>query len=127
MTPKGIFNVHAENEELGSEVIRIVSIEGTITASNSLEINNKLKKIFQEAHYDTIIDITRLDYIDSKGIAMLLTLNKTVKENGCTLLLTSSSEFIQSLFELTDLNNYFTSVENVEKGREYFIQKHSRK
>lgn len=115
-----LIQIKIEYEKLGKLNAKIIYLNGRITLGNSMEVSNKLKNLFSDENYNIIIDLSNLQYLDSKGMAMLLTLEKTVKENGGTLLVTKANEFVQELFNLTNLNTYFTFVDNLDKGRSYF-------
>lgn len=115
-----LLQLRVEYESIGQKSIRVVYLNGKIISSNSLDLNNRLKKHFEDGNYDTIIHISELEYIDSKGMAMLLTLAKTVRENNGKLFLTKPSSFVAELLELTNLNTYFDFVEDVEAGRKNF-------
>lgn len=113
--------IKAEYEKLGAYNVKIIYLSGRITLANSTEISGKLKKLFDDENYNVIVDISNLQYLDSKGIAMLLSLEKTIKDNKGRLIITRANEFIQELFNLTNLNTYFNFVANIDEGRALFL------
>lgn len=120
MTSNPLIPFTVEYEKLGQKNVKIIYINGRITLANSYEITNKLKKYFDDENYNMIVDLSNLQYLDSKGMAMLITLEKTAKDNSGILILTRPNDFIQELFNLTNLNTYFTFVADLEEGRKYF-------
>lgn len=118
-----LLQLRVDFEEVGFQKIKVVRMNGKIISSNSLDLNERLKKHFMDGFYDTILDISELEYIDSKGMAMLLTLAKTIKQNGGTFLMTKPSQFVHELLELTNLDTYFDFVENIEAGMQVFQNK----
>jgi len=121
MNSNPLLQVKVEYENLGAENVKIIYLSGRITMANTTEISNKIKKYFNDESYNVIVDLGNIQYLDSKGMAMLLTLEKTVKENQGTLLLTKAKSFVQELFNLTNLDSYFTFVEDLDAGRAYFL------
>ena len=118
-----LLQLRVDFEEVGFQKVKVVRMNGKIISSNSLDLNERLKKHFQDGFYDTILDISELEYIDSKGMAMLLTLAKTIKQNGGTFLMTKPCQFVHELLELTNLDTYFDFVENIEAGLNVFRNK----
>lgn len=121
MNTNPLIQVKVEYEKLGAENVKVIYLSGRITMANTMEISNKIKKYFDDENYNVIIDLVNVQYLDSKGIAMLLTLEKNVKENKGVLLLTKAKSFVQELFNLTNLDSYFTFVEDLDVGRNYFL------
>ncbi len=117
-----LLQLRVEYENIGNKNVRVVYLNGKIISSNSVDLNERLKKHFSDGTYDTIIHISELEYIDSKGMAMLLTLAKTIKQNNGQLFLTKPSPFVSELLELTNLQSFFDFVEDVETGRRHFQQ-----
>jgi anti-anti-sigma factor len=120
MSIEPLIQVRFEYEKYGKINVKIIYLTGKITLSNSMEVANKLKKNFTDANYYVVIDLSQLQYLDSKGMAMLLTLEKTIKENNGELVMTKPNKFVQELFNLTNLNSYFNFVKDIEDARSHF-------
>jgi len=115
-----LVQIKVEYEKLGQKNVKIIHINGRMTLANSMELANKLKKYFDDDNYNILMDFTNLQYLDSKGMAMLLTIERSVKDNHGILVLTRPNSFIQGIFQLTNLESYFTFVKDLDEGREYF-------
>ena len=109
--------VRIEQETAGDIVVKIVYLSGKITALNGLEINHRLRNLFDDGLYNVFIDISDVNYMDSKGMAMLLTIAKSVEQNNGVLVLVKPSLFVKELLELTNLNTYFSIVDSMEEAR----------
>ena len=123
MNNNPLIQIKVEYEMLDNISVKIIYLSGRITLANSVELSNKLKKYFDDENYNVIIDLSDVQYLDSKGMAIILTLEKTIKENNGILLLTKSNPFVQDLFHLTSLETYFTFIEDINAGRSYFLKK----
>lgn len=93
---------------------------GKITSDNIFDLNSKVKAIFENGVYDCILDISQLEYINSTGIALLLTIARTVEQNRGKMLLTKPTQFVQELFDMTDLSGRFAIVAGLDAARENF-------
>ena len=109
--------VRIEYENINNNVVKVVYLQGKITAMNGIEINNKLKNLFEDSNYHVIVDISEIDYMDSKGMAMLLTLAKTIDQNQGKLILASPSTFVKELLDLTNLSSFFNISTDLNSAR----------
>ena len=72
------------------------------------------------AYRRRILDISQLEYINSTGIALLLTIARTVEQNRGKMLLTKPTQFVQELFDMTDLSGRFVIMPSLDAAREQF-------
>ena len=112
--------VRIEYENINNIVVKVVYLRGKITAMNGLEINNRLKTLFEDDNFNVIVDISEIDYMDSKGMAMLLTLAKTIDQNLGKLILAEPSTFVKGLLDLTNLSSFFNISPNLDSARNEF-------
>lgn len=84
-----------------------------ITLSGDLDINNveKFKKEalekYKNLNKDIILDLEKLDYIDSTGLGALITIFKEVRDKQKTLTVKNSKKNIKKLFIITELDQLF--------------------
>ena len=84
--------------------VLVVEINGEINISSSPE----LKKWFEKAQGSKVlINMSKVGYIDSSGLATLVELLKRLKTKGGALTLTQLSVKVKSLFEITKLDRLF--------------------
>ena len=90
-------------------------IEGDLIGD---EIGPKLVEIVSDAIQDGIrtfvIDLSKVRYISSSGIGLLITMLTKMRNVGGEVFLTSPSEHVKKLLIITKLNNIFTVYESVE-------------
>lgn len=89
-------------EERNDEII--VRFSGEI---DMLSIKSMKDSLFElsDKKKNIIIDFKNLDYLDSTGIGILLTLNRMQQDNDCTLKLTNVPEKIENILRLSSLND----------------------
>lgn len=120
MSLKNLLQLRTEVEKIGNRSVNLLVFSGKITSDNIFDLNVKVKSIFENGVFDCILDISQLEYINSTGIALLLTIARTVEQNQGKMLLTRPTQFVQELFEMTDLSDRFTIVADLETAREQF-------
>lgn len=81
-----------------------MEVRGEINISSSPDLKKSFEKI-QAAR--VLINMSAVSYIDSSGLATLVELLKKVKTRGGSLMLTSLSDKVRSLFEITKLDKLF--------------------
>ena len=85
--------------------ITIYQVNGEINISTSPE----LKKIFEkDPPKKIVVDLEKVSYIDSSGLATLVEMLKKTKSRGGSLGLASMSDKVKSLFEITKLDKLFS-------------------
>ncbi|MDH4263425.1 MAG: STAS domain-containing protein [Spirochaetia bacterium] len=123
MSENPLVHVKIEFEKLGETNVKIIYLAGRITLANATEISKKIEKYFNDENYNVIVDLEKLEYLDSRGMAILLSLEKTVKENKGIFILTKANQFVHELFILTSLSTYFTFSNNLDDARSNFLNK----
>lgn len=117
---KNLLQLRTETEKVSGRSVNILSFSGKITSDNIFDLNSKVKAIFENGVYDCILNISELEYINSTGIALLLTIARTVEQNRGKMILTKPTQFVQELFDMTDLSGRFQIVLSMEAAREEF-------
>ena len=89
--------------------VTVFQVDGEINITTSPE----LKKLF-EKHSATklVVDLERVSYIDSSGLATLVEMLKKLKSQGGSLGLSGMSDKVKSLFEITKLDKLFLISQN---------------
>lgn len=107
---------------LGQKKISIITLSGKIRSENMSFINKEIQQVFESEIYNCIINVEDLQYINSTGIAMILTIQKTVEQNNGKLLLVSPTEFVKELLHLTNLIDHFEIHDSIQSAKDYFSQ-----
>lgn len=120
MSLKNLLQLRTETEKVNGRAVNFLIFSGKITSDNIFDLNSKVKAIFENGVYDCILDISELEYINSTGIALLLTIARTVEQNRGKMLLTKPTQFVQELFDMTDLSGRFAIVMSLDAARDQF-------
>ena len=98
--------------------VTILQVAGEINISTSPD----LRKVFEKnAGKKLVVDLAKVNYIDSSGLATLVEMLKKMKSQGGSLGLAGMSEKVKSLFEITKLDKLFlvynTQAEAVSRAK----------
>ncbi len=93
----------------------VLEIEGEVDLYNAPELREILKGFMDKDKLDILIDLNKVDYIDSSGIGVLISLATDLKDMHGSLVLKSPSPNVLRVFELTQLVNFFTIIDDEEK------------
>ena len=96
----------------GKEYLVITPGYLSIDASVSAEFKEKLCNIIKEENYYLLLDLINVKYIDSIGLASLISTLKTLKNKG-DIALVNLTDTVNSYFKLTRMDRVF-SIYDIE-------------
>lgn len=85
----------------------IATLEGEMDTVAAMEVEETLKPLYASNGKDVIIDCTKLEYIASSGLRILLGILKGAKASGSKVVLRNVNEEIKNVFNLTGFINIF--------------------
>lgn len=100
--------------------ITIVDIDGKIIYETEKIVKEYIEKLFDAGKIKIILNLSKLSYINSSGLGMLITLLKKSRSIGGDVKLSSLTKDIKELFRVTSLDHIFKVVENNEIAVEDF-------
>ena len=98
------------NYETLDETIEIKPI-GEVDIYTSPELKNKIFQLIDERVLNIIINGEGLEYIDSTGLGVLMSIYKKVQEKNLSLTINNLKPNIYKLFDITGLNKVFNIQE----------------
>ncbi|HNR89734.1 MAG TPA: STAS domain-containing protein [Spirochaetota bacterium] len=90
----------------GNTQVDIV-VSGDIEMMTIKEFKEKLFEIGQNANKDVEIDLSKVDYIDSSGVGVLISLLKMQKKKGKALKIEKVSSQVLNVLQLSSLSDVF--------------------
>ncbi len=85
-----------------------------IDKSEALVLLNQLEEYSLDGWVHVVIEMSELDYINSSGLNILITLLTRCRNEGGEIFLCNISKKVKALFIMTKLNTVFTITEDVE-------------
>lgn len=85
----------------------IVTLDGELDTASAIEVEKQLQPLYNIEGHNIVIDCTKLEYIASTGLRILLNILKQSKAHNNNLVLKNVNEDIQDVFKLTGFNTIF--------------------
>ena len=86
------------------EGVLVFQVNGEINISTSPELKKQFEK---QPSKKIVVDLEKVSYIDSSGLATLVEILKKTKSQGGSLGLAAMSDKVKSLFEVTKVDKLF--------------------
>ena len=87
---------------------------GRITSESESDFRDAIRELIPQTKR-LVLDLTKVDYIDSSGLGALVSLYTHASRSGCVLEIANPKQRIRDLFKMTKLSNVFES-----SGMDYF-------
>jgi anti-sigma B factor antagonist len=89
----------------------LVTLEGELDTAAAAEVEQTLQPLYTTNGKEVIIDCTKLEYIASSGLRILISILKGSKAGGSKVVLKNLNDDIKDVFKLTGFINLF-EIEN---------------
>lgn len=84
----------------------VLKISGRIDTITAPKLEKEIREVF-ESFKEIVLDFSELDYISSAGLRVLVAIQKSL-DNDHTMTITSCSDDILDIFEITGFIDVFT-------------------
>lgn len=92
----------------------IIVLEGEVDISVTDLVRGKFRKLVDERKKAILVDMTRVSYIDSSGLGLLVETMQEMEKYSGEIKLFGLTGDVRKVFELTRLNKFF-DIFNTEK------------
>jgi len=96
--------------------VALLTIEGRLNAVTAGDLKEKMKTLVARKTVHLILDLHGVDFIDSSGLAALVSGLKSTREVGGSLKLVGLNENTMKVFKLTRLNRVFTFYDQLDQA-----------
>ena len=103
-------------DEPVSESIHVVSPSGEVDAVTAPALGRRLLSLFEEGKTGLVVDLSKVTFLDSTGIGVLVDALRRLKTRQGRLVLVCPTERILRPFEITGLTNYLGIVGTREEA-----------
>jgi len=104
-------------EDLQEGDVIILSVEGDIDLHHSPELRTFLQGKVKEKCPVLIVDFTRVNYIDSSGLATFVEYYQGARAYSGKIAMCGMSARVRSVFELVRLGEVFPIVESLDEAK----------
>jgi len=103
-------------EELKEDVI-ILRLKGKLIYDTEEDVNLAFQELLNQEK-SVLLDVSELNYINSSGLGIFISLLKDIKRIGKRLVIVNPSPEVKVLFEITSLDKMFDTVRSVDEALE---------
>ncbi len=97
--------------------VSVCKIEGKLAGLDGRgKIQEKVKDLIDNKIVAVVLDLTKVNWIDSTGLGELIASLSSTKNSGGNLVLANLQGPVQSLLKMTNLNQIFDIYEDVEEA-----------
>lgn len=91
----------------------LLSLSGDLDYGECASFRMSIDRILKSSPPSTIVDLSDLEYLDSSGLGLLLSLSKEYGAQGGRLVLVTN-ETVDNILSLTRLNGIFSTSSSVD-------------
>lgn len=94
----------------------LLKLAGDLDYGECAAFRMNIDRVLKSSPPATIVDLSQLEYLDSSGLGLLLSLSKEYGAQGGRLVLVTN-ETVDNILSLTRLNGVFSSAPSLEDAR----------
>ena len=98
--------------------IPVIHLKGEIDLHSCEGFRNQLRDLIAERHYNIVVDLAQVPYLDSAALGVLVDAVRRVNEVGGGIHLAATTPFVRRAFEITRLAKIFELNPTVESSLE---------
>jgi anti-sigma B factor antagonist len=102
-----------QNEEGG---IVFLAISGRMDAATSPQAEEIVKKVLEGDTNRLLFDLSKLDYLSSAGLRVILAAAKEMKRRKGKFVLCSLNDYVKEIFEVSGFGAIIPIADSVESG-----------
>ncbi len=112
--------IDVEIKEVNGKEIQLLSFNGKFNHQNSYTISKALQDIFVCEIYDLLLDLSDLKYINSVGLAIILSMVKVVEQHSGKFVIGGVNKSIQTIIQLVELPDKVIITQSLADGLKEF-------
>ncbi len=94
----------------------IIEVVGDMDLYSSFELKNVVTKMLAKDIKNYVVDLAKVDYIDSSGIGVLIHIFSNIKKLNRILKISNVHGSVEKVIKLTKLSQYFPIVGSVKEA-----------
>ena len=102
---------------------KVLQPTGILTASTSTGLNQEVQSCLENATRTILIDLQAVDFIDSSGLGVLVSMHTKLRLAGGKLYFCSPQDQARNLFRIADMEQIFTVFATREAFENAIVKK----
>ena len=114
------FNISARSL---SSSIPLIELEGEVDVYTAPQLKQQMISLLEQGHKEMVVDLTKVEYLDSTALGVMIGGLKRVRERDGNLSLICPSARIRRVFEITGLDKIFDIYNSEEEAKAELVGK----
>ena len=110
----GVVELTVTSRQEGTRTV--ITVHGEIDVYTAPSLRERLNELVASGHYDLVVDMGGVEFLDSTGLGVLVGGLKRVRSHEGTLRLVCSQEKILKVFRITGLTKVFPIHATLEEA-----------
>lgn len=99
----------------------IIEFNGNVMGGpDTVSLNEKLHELIDEGKKNIVVDLSRVEIMNSSGLGMLIGALTTMRNSGGDLRIANPSPKIEELLSMTQLDTVFQNFDSTDKAVESY-------
>jgi anti-anti-sigma factor len=107
----------SEYEELG---VTVYSLDGRVDTEGVAVLKESMETAMTQGKYKLILDMAKLEYINSAGLRVLSEALTTAQDHGGDLVLVGMNDRVFRVFQIVGFTKFFPVKDNVVAAMDHF-------
>lgn len=90
----------------GNKQVTLI-LDGRFDTSVTQQTEQEVEPLFGYVDYEVVIDCSRLEYISSSGLRLLMAINQRCRANNCNLYIKGLQDKVMDVFQTTGFVHLF--------------------
>lgn len=103
-----------EIKEINNSKVEVLIFEGRIGNQNSYQVSEDLYNQLDHSIPNILLGLKKLEYINSQGLAFLLSLIKRVEEHGGAFVIGGVNQLIETIIQLVEVSDQVVIFPSME-------------
>lgn len=97
--------------------VAVITLKGKLMGGEDTnEVHEKVKHLISESTKNVVIDLSKIKWLNSQGLGMLMACLTSVKNAGGDLKISGATERVKSILMVTRLITIFKNFETVDEA-----------
>jgi len=111
-------NMELQMETQGG--VNIIHVAGRLDLVGANALKDEVRRILQDPNPQLVLDLKKVDFINSSGLGALVSVLKDVRLVGGRLVLSDLAPYVREIFTITQLSNVFEIYPTEQEARQTF-------
>lgn len=102
--------------------VAVLSLTGRLDLTSGAALKQEVKKLFERDITSIHLNLAKVDFINSSGLGVLVSIMKEVRVAKGRLTLSDLASYVQEIFDITQLSHIFEIFETEQEAMTTFQQ-----